>query len=62
MRNPLSRPELADDGRMETYDVVHVLAALTIGLVAARGVQALTEHYFPNSEAAVVLRFLYGGP
>jgi hypothetical protein len=47
---------------VETYNVVNVLAALTIGLVAARGVQAAVEHYFPNSEPAAVLRFLFGGP
>lgn len=49
-------------GGMETYDVVHVVAALTVGLVAVRGLQALVEHYFPNSEPAAVFRFLYGGP
>jgi hypothetical protein len=48
-------------GGVETYDVLHVLAALTIGLVAARALQATVEHYFPASEPAAVLRFLYGG-
>ena len=47
---------------METYDVVHIVAALTIGFVAVRAIQAATEHYFPNSEPAAVLRFLYAGP
>jgi hypothetical protein len=47
---------------MESYDVVHVVAALTIGLVAVRAIQATVEHYFPNTEPAAVLRFIYGGP
>ena len=47
---------------METYSVVHLVAALTVGLVAVRGLQAAVEHYFPNSEPATVLRFIYGGP
>lgn len=48
--------------RMESYDVLHIVAALTIGLVAVRAIQAGVEHYFPNSEPAAVLRFLYAGP
>jgi hypothetical protein len=47
---------------METYSVVHLVAALTIGFVAVRGLQAGVEHYFPGSEPAVVLRFIFGGP
>ncbi len=47
---------------METYNVLNAIAALTIALVAVRGIQAAVEHYFPNSEPAGVLRFLYGGP
>lgn len=47
---------------MESYDIVHLVAALTIGLVVVRGLQAGIEHYFPGSEPSAVLRFIYGGP
>ena len=47
---------------MTTTDVVHAIAVLTLALVAIRGLQALAEHYFPNTEAVVVGRFIYGGP
>ena len=47
---------------VESYNVVNVVAALTIGLVVVRGLQAAVEHYFPNSEPSAVLRFIYGGP
>jgi hypothetical protein len=47
---------------METYSVVHIVAGLAIGLVAVRGIQAGVEHYFPGSEPAAVLRFIFGGP
>lgn len=49
-------------GGVETYDVIHVVAALAIGLLAVRAIQATTEHYFPGSEPTVVMRFLFGGP
>jgi hypothetical protein len=42
--------------------VINVIAALTLALVVVRGIQAAVEHYFPNSEPAGVMRFLYGGP
>lgn len=42
--------------------MVHLVAALTLGLVAVRGIQAGVEHYFPNTEPAAVLRFIFGGP
>jgi hypothetical protein len=47
---------------METYNVVNVVAALTIGLLVVRAIQATTEHYFGNTEPAAVLRFIFGGP
>jgi hypothetical protein len=47
---------------METYNVVNVVAALTIGLVVVRGLQAAVEHYFPGSDPSAVMRFIYGGP
>jgi len=47
---------------VETYNVVNVAAALTIGLLLIRAIQAGVEHYFPNSDSAGVLRFIYGGP
>lgn len=48
--------------RVETYNVLNVIAALTVGLVAVKGIQAAVEHYFPDSDPAAVLRFIYGGP
>jgi hypothetical protein len=50
------------DPSVATTDVVHAIAVLTIAFVAIRGFQALAEHYFPNSEAVVAGRFIYGGP
>lgn len=47
---------------METYNVVNVVAAITIGFVVIRGLQAAVEHYFPDSDPCAVMRFLYGGP
>lgn len=47
---------------METYDALHVVAVLAFGLVVVRGIQAGVEHYFPQSEPAAVLRFIFGGP
>lgn len=47
---------------MHSVDVVHAAAVLTIALLVVRGVQAVVEHYFPNSEAAAAARFIYGGP
>lgn len=47
---------------MHTVDVVHAAAVLTLALVAIRGVQALAEHYFPQSEPVAAARFIYGGP
>ena len=49
-------------GGMETYNVLNVVAALALGFVAVRGLQAAVEHYFPSSEPAAVMRFLFGGP
>lgn len=47
---------------METYSVAHLVAGLAIGLVVVRGIQAGVEHYFPGSDPAAVLRFIFGGP
>lgn len=47
---------------MHGIDVVHSLAALTLALLFARGIQVLTEHYFPDSGAVMAERFLWGGP
>lgn len=48
--------------RMHAFDVAHAVAAITIGLVVVRGLQAVSEHYFPNTEPVAVLRFIFGGP
>lgn len=47
---------------MQSIDVIHAAAVLTVALVVIRGLQALAEHYFPDSEAAAAARFIYGGP
>jgi len=47
---------------MHAVDVVHALAVLTVALLAARFVQAIGEHYFPDAEAVAAARFIYGGP
>lgn len=47
---------------MHSVDVVHAAAVLTVALLAIRGAQALTEHYFPQSDAAAAARFIFGGP
>jgi hypothetical protein len=47
---------------VETYNVLNVVAALTIGFVVVRAIQAGVEHYFPGSDPASVFRFLFGGP
>lgn len=47
---------------MHAVDVVHALAVLTVALLAARFVQAIGEHYFPESDATTAARFIYGGP
>lgn len=47
---------------MHSIDVVHSAAVLTVALLFIRGVQAILEHYFPQSEAAGAARFIYGGP
>lgn len=47
---------------MHSVDVIHAAAVLTVAFVVIRGVQALAEHYFPDSEAVAAARFIYGGP
>ncbi len=47
---------------MQSVDVLHAVATVTIALLAIRGLQAIAEHFFPNSEAAAAARFIYEGP
>jgi hypothetical protein len=47
---------------VHSIDVVHEVAVLALAFVFIRGLQALLEHYFPDSEPAAVGRFLFGGP
>jgi hypothetical protein len=47
---------------MHSIDVIHAAAVLTVGLLVIRAAQALGEHYFPESEAMVAARFIFGGP
>ena len=47
---------------MQSVDVLHAAAVLTVALLVIRGLQAIAEHYFPNAEGVAAARFLYGGP
>lgn len=47
---------------MHTVDVVHAAAVLTVALLVIRGLQAIAEHYFPDTEAVAAGRFIFGGP
>lgn len=47
---------------MHSVDVIHAAAVLTVALLVIRGLQAVAEHYFPDSEGVVAARFIYGGP
>jgi len=47
---------------VHSVDVIHAAAVLTVALLVIRGLQALAEHYFPNTEAVTAARFIYGGP
>lgn len=47
---------------MHGVDVIHSLAVITLALLFARGIQVLTEHYFPDSGAVMAERFIWGGP
>lgn len=47
---------------MHTIDVLHAFGVLTIALTFARFLQAIAEHYFPDSEGVTAARFIYGGP
>jgi hypothetical protein len=49
-------------GTMQSFDVLHAIAAVTIALVVVRGLQALGEHYFPDATGVLAARFIYGGP
>lgn len=56
-----------DSGRMPAnspvaIDVVHEVAVLALAFTFIRGLQAMAEHYFPNSDPAAVARYLFGGP
>jgi hypothetical protein len=47
---------------VQGIDVVHTIAALTLAFLFIRGLQLLTEHYFPGSGPAQVETFLFGRP
>jgi hypothetical protein len=47
---------------MNSVDVIHAAAVLTVALLVIRALQAIAEHYFPQSEAVAAARFIYGGP
>lgn len=53
---------MVDSPGVQTLDVIHGVAVLTVALLAVRGLQAIGEHYFPQSEAVAVGRFIFGGP
>ena len=47
---------------MQSVDVLHLVAGVTLAFLFIRGLQLLTEHYAPNSGAVLAERFLYGAP
>ena len=47
---------------VHSVDVIHVAATVTIALLVIRALQAIAEHYFPDSEGVAAARFIYGGP
>lgn len=47
---------------MNSIDVIHAAAVLTVALLVIRGLQAAAEHYFPQSEGTAAARFIFGGP
>jgi hypothetical protein len=47
---------------MQTIDVLHAAAVLTLALVLIRAIQAVLEHYAPEAGPTVAMRYIYGGP
>jgi hypothetical protein len=47
---------------MQTFDVAHGVAVILVGMLVLHGLQAIAEHYFPNTEATAAARFILGGP
>lgn len=47
---------------MHSVDVIHVAATVTVALLVIHALQAIAEHYFPDSEAVAAARFIYSGP
>lgn len=47
---------------MHSVDVIHAAAVLTVALLFIRTLQAIGEHYFPESEGTTAARFIFGGP
>jgi hypothetical protein len=35
---------------------------VSLGMLVLHGLQAIAEHYFPNTEATAAARFILGGP
>jgi len=46
---------------VHTVDGLHVLAYVLLGLTIAHALLAISEHYFPRSEANLAGRFIIGG-
>lgn len=47
---------------MESLNLAYGAALVLASLAVLRGVQAIAEHYFPNTEGVVAARFILGGP
>lgn len=47
---------------MQTFDVAHGIAVVLVAMLVLHGLQAIAEHYFPNTEAVAAGRFIVGGP
>lgn len=46
---------------MHTIDGLHVIAFILLGLTLLHGILAIAEHYLPQAEPTLALRFIVGG-
>lgn len=47
---------------VESINLFYGAGLVLASLAVLKGVQAIAEHYFPNSEGVVAARFILGGP